>query len=42
MKGEEIYLVTNDKRIVLISSKKTEFPKSLYWSNLNVSDLPTT
>ncbi|OIO00343.1 hypothetical protein COY52_03225 [Candidatus Desantisbacteria bacterium CG_4_10_14_0_8_um_filter_48_22] len=41
MKGEEIYLVTNDKRMALISSKKSEFPKPLYWSDLNVPDLPT-
>ncbi|MFH0797195.1 MAG: hypothetical protein V2A65_09105 [Candidatus Omnitrophota bacterium] len=41
--GEEVYLLTSDKRLSLISSKKPEeFPKSYYWPTLKISDLPKT
>jgi hypothetical protein len=40
--GEEIHLLTSDKRLVLISSKNPKnFPKPYYWPELKVSDLPT-
>ena len=39
--GEEIHLLTSDKRLALISSRKPEeFPKSYYWPELKIFDLP--
>jgi len=38
--GEEVYLLTKDERLALISSKQDEFPKPLYWSKLQVENLP--
>ncbi|MCD5390306.1 hypothetical protein LR007_00290 [candidate division NPL-UPA2 bacterium] len=39
--GTEIHLLTKDKRLALISSKKPDiFPKPYYWPELKVSDLP--
>lgn len=38
--GEQVYLMTKDKRLALISNKKSEFPKALYWPDLHVSNLP--
>lgn len=41
--GEEIHLLTRDKRLALICSKKLDtFPKSYYWDKLRISDLPTS
>ena len=41
--GEEVYLLTSDKRLSLVSSKKPkEFPKSCYWPQLKISALPKT
>lgn len=40
MKGEEVYLLTGDKRLALISSKRNEFPKPLYWHDLQIAHLP--
>ena len=39
--GTEIHLLTKDKRLALISSKKPQiFPKPHYWPKLKVSELP--
>ena len=38
--GNEVYLLSNDERLVLISSKDIMFPKALYWKNICLSDLP--
>jgi len=38
--GEEVYLLTADRRLALISDQRPEFPEPLYWYRLNVSDLP--
>ena len=39
--GEEIHLLTRDKRLYLICSKKPNvFPKSYYWDRMRISDLP--
>lgn len=41
--GTEIHLLTNDKRMTLISRQKlTIFPKPYYWNKTKVSDLPTS
>ena len=41
--GTEIHLLTNDKRMVLISRQKPAIlPKPYYWSEIKVSDLPTS
>jgi len=38
--GEEVYLLTKDKRLALISSTMKEFPNSLYWSDIRIDSLP--
>ncbi len=38
--GEEVYLLTGDKRLALISKQRPEFPEPLYWHDLIVSGLP--
>jgi len=38
--GEEVYLLNYDKRLTLISSKREEFPKPLYWPELRITNLP--
>jgi len=39
--GKETHLLTSDKRLNLISSKRPkEFPRSCYWPELKISELP--
>jgi hypothetical protein len=37
--GGEVYLLTNDKRLALISGRNDLFPRPLLWNRLSVSEL---
>lgn len=38
--GEEVNLLTKDKRLFTIASKREEFPKPFYWRTLKPQNLP--